>query len=661
MKKLLSFSILTLLFTATNTFATIYYVATTGSSTTCNNAQNINTPLNTITAGIACLSANDTLYIRGGTYNQNIATPSVSGTSWSSPVWIGAYQSETVIVRGTGGNQTLRMGDGGDYVVFDKLHVDGSNTFYAIDVGSGTTRFQNGEVFFGGNTCEDPLTNSGVNIFINARSTRSEFINNDIHDSGCGYGFYVQGDNVLIDGNRIYDNAGYAIQVYNGDTTCCLDNVTIINNIMYGNSFFYGYGAITMNHGTNGLIYNNLIYNNNGGIDIARSADGARFYNNTVYGNGPGLQGLRLFNVSDVVIRNNIIYNNSAGNIDNQGTGTIFSNNLCNSTGGGCAIAGNPNFENTATGNFHLTSSSTNAIDQGTDLSQTFTTDITGISRPQGSAYDIGAYEFVQADTTDPVVTITAPTSNTTYSTATTPITTIAGTATDAVGTTGITWANAATSGSGSGSGCSGETSCNWSVSSISLNEGSNAITITGADAAANEGTDTITVTLDTTPPSRNNGAPSGTLDAGTTSTSISLTTNETATCKYGTSAGVAYGSLPNTFSSTNSTSHSTTVGSLSDGNSYTYYVRCQDVLNNANTSDFSISFSVDEESVVTINPPSSLNTTHSSTVTVLSPPSTLDTTNTGSITVLGQPSSLNQTGGEPPVFLGQPLNLNNL
>lgn len=201
--------------------------------------------------------------------------------------------------------------------------------------------------------------------------------------------------------------------------------------------------------------------------------------------------------------------------------------------------------------------------------------------------------EAGEDDTTDPVVTITAPTSNTTYSTATTPITTIAGTATDAVGTTSVTWANAATSGSGSASGCSGQTSCNWSVSSISLNEGSNAITVTGTDAASNEGTDTITVTLDSTAPSRSNGSPSGTLAAGTTSTAISLTTNETATCKYGTTASVAYASQPNTFFSTNSTSHSTTVSSLSDGNSYTYYVRCQDSLSNANTSDFSISFSV--------------------------------------------------------------------
>lgn len=109
---------------------------------------------------------------------------------------------------------------------------------------------------------------------------------------------------------------------------------------------------------------------------------------------------------------------------------------------------------------------------------------------------------LAQSDTENPVVTITAPTSNATYLTSIDPITTIAGNATDNIGVVSISWDNAATSGSGSGSGCSGETSCNWSVSSIDLNEGANAITITATDAATNTGTDIITVTLDTSPPS---------------------------------------------------------------------------------------------------------------------------------------------------------------
>ncbi len=98
----------------------------------------------------------------------------------------------------------------------------------------------------------------------------------------------------------------------------------------------------------------------------------------------------------------------------------------------------------------------------------------------------------------------------------------------------------------------------------------------------------------DTTAPVRSNETPtSGTLSSGTTETTISLSTDENASCKYSGSASVAYASMTNNFSTTGSASHSTVVTNLSDGNSYDYYVRCEDEYNNENTSDVHISFSV--------------------------------------------------------------------
>src|SRR3990167_1903931 len=106
----------------------------------------------------------------------------------------------------------------------------------------------------------------------------------------------------------------------------------------------------------------------------------------------------------------------------------------------------------------------------------------------------------------------------------------------------------------------------------------------------------TVTYTVpagDTTPPVLSNGSPTGSLASGTTQATLSLTTNESATCRYSVSAGVSYTSMTNAFSTTGGTNHSTTVTGLSSGNSYNYYVRCQDTASNANTSDYSISFSV--------------------------------------------------------------------
>ena len=48
----------------------------------------------------------------------------------------------------------------------------------------------------------------------------------------------------------------------------------------------------------------------------------------------------------------------------------------------------------------------------------------------------------------------------------------------------------------------------------------------------------------DTTPPVRFNGQPAGVLAWGTTQTTLSLTTDEYATCRYSTQAGVAYSAM---------------------------------------------------------------------------------------------------------------------
>ena len=68
---------------------------------------------------------------------------------------------------------------------------------------------------------------------------------------------------------------------------------------------------------------------------------------------------------------------------------------------------------------------------------------------------------------------------------------------------------------------------------------------------------------------------------------------NESATCRYETVAGVVYGLMANTFSSTGSTTHSTLVTGLVDGGSNSYYVRCQDSMGNVNPDDFVIAFAV--------------------------------------------------------------------
>ena len=87
-----------------------------------------------------------------------------------------------------------------------------------------------------------------------------------------------------------------------------------------------------------------------------------------------------------------------------------------------------------------------------------------------------------------PTVTITSPTSSSTYSTSSSPLT-LEGTASDNNAVTQVTWVN---SRGGSGT-ASGTTS--WTASGIPIQPGTNVLTVTAQDAAGNN-TATASVTV---------------------------------------------------------------------------------------------------------------------------------------------------------------------
>ena len=134
----------------------------------------------------------------------------------------------------------------------------------------------------------------------------------------------------------------------------------------------------------------------------------------------------------------------------------------------------------------------------------------------------------------------------------------------------------------------------------------SNSYYVRCQDVAGNANTNDYLITFsvdtpsDLTAPVRSGGLPTGTLPAGTTQTTLSLATDENATCRYDTQPGVAYASMTTTFGTTGATDHSTLVTGLTDGSSNTYYVRCVDVAGNANTTDYLITFNVDTLSDLT-------------------------------------------------------------
>src|SRR3989344_6010319 len=83
-----------------------------------------------------------------------------------------------------------------------------------------------------------------------------------------------------------------------------------------------------------------------------------------------------------------------------------------------------------------------------------------------------------------------------------------------------------------------------WSISS---GDGAKTVSYQCRDILDNVTSASDVITLDTNPPARTLTQP-GIQAAGTTSVQLSLTTNESATCRYSSTAGVAYGSMTNTF-----------------------------------------------------------------------------------------------------------------
>ncbi|MEP0859803.1 MAG: discoidin domain-containing protein [Ignavibacterium sp.] len=142
-------------------------------------------------------------------------------------------------------------------------------------------------------------------------------------------------------------------------------------------------------------ISNNTVYGSNGDlVYLATTLNGSYIKNNILWtfgrigGEASTTSIVRVFNNSGTTVANNLFYDkdDSMTNISNSGTNT---NN----------IEGDPLFVDRAASNFRLTSGSP-AINQGIS-SSIVTNDLDGNARPQGSAYDIGAYEYVDGQTND--------------------------------------------------------------------------------------------------------------------------------------------------------------------------------------------------------------------------------------------------------------------
>ena len=370
----------------------IYYTATTGLD---GNAGTLTSPFKTIAKGASVLKPGDKLYIRGGTYVESLVNSVPSGTSWTSPVTLAAYPGETVVVQASG-SVVVRINSSVGYIVFDGLIFDAAGhagpVVYLDNLyGSGTPhhiRFQNGEI-------KNAANSDGVMIeasYTDPQPNYNEFINMKIHDNGSSvlhHGIYMHSSHNLVAGCDIYNNSGFGVQIYHDNAASGINTSynTLSGNKLHDN---VASGAVLAG-GVGNLAYNNLIWNNRGGILVDYSASNTGVYYNTIYANnaGGGVAGIRLganVSASNTTIRDNIIFGNTQGDITTySATNTVADHN----TMGGI----DPKFRNTAGFDFHLQLGSP-AVGAGVAVTG-LTADFDGVARPQGSSYDAGGYEYV--------------------------------------------------------------------------------------------------------------------------------------------------------------------------------------------------------------------------------------------------------------------------
>ena len=371
--------------------AATYYVSPSGSDS---NAGSSTQPFRTVAKGTGIAIAGDTVILKNGTYGNEGFISDGTGDTASTPVSI--YKAGTssawitvkaenkwgaVLDCGTTSSSSLgcdayfELGSGTAYWTFDGLvftrgfyggiHSNANAHHITVRdckfeyIGNVNTSMQSGIAAFGGNTSSHDYLIDG-NVFHDiGRIGGLPYLNHD-------HGLYMEAANVTIINNIFYNlNKGWSIQIANG----------AVNWLIANNTFAFpsaGDGSIMLwNTISNLTIRNNIFYNQSG-------------YAMTRY----------TANLSGCTIDHNLVYGSSGVLADTSGCSASVNQ-----------VGLNPMLVNTSTAPYDFHAKPGGAgIDAGMNLAAV-PVDFDGMSRPQGSSTDQGAFEYgYGASTPAPVI-----------------------------------------------------------------------------------------------------------------------------------------------------------------------------------------------------------------------------------------------------------------
>jgi len=275
--------------------------------------------------------------------------------------------------------------------------------------------------------------NASEGVYISDTTSNALLENNDISDtrctvSGCSttraVGVSIHGSGHIVRGNYIHDilfsnNPGCAphidaFQTWNdgsGDTTDCIfekNHIYLMEDALSGVVTVYGF----MLAGSSNITIRNNLIETWGGINTGGGGvSNLKIYNNTFrsslsFTSAYWPKAMGIVSVATAEIYNNITVDFPYRHYEISGSNISYDYNLMwNSNSSTPALTGytvqahdqrsvNPLFVTNFT-DFHLQLNSP-CIDAGITVSQV-TDDFDGKQRPQGTGYDIGAYEFISA------------------------------------------------------------------------------------------------------------------------------------------------------------------------------------------------------------------------------------------------------------------------